>query len=259
MRVPELAADVGAPLRPRAGRRVPGHQRAAGLDPARAQAGWRRADRGRRRRAGHLRLPRRHRAQHPGFPEPVPAAGRDRARWSRTTARPSRSSPPATPSSGWPASSSPRTCARTAARARGRRWSRSQDDIGQVDLRGRDRAGEPRGRHGAQGAGGAVPHLAPQRHARDRAHPPQHPLRQVRRPQVHRGRARQGHAGGAALGREPGRPRDRLSRPAAAAGARPRNRRQGPRSPWPGDRPSMRWPPSARPPRRPSIGASWSR
>ena len=95
--------------------------------------------------------------------------------------------------------------------------------------RGRDRAGEPRGRHGAQGAGGAVPHLAPQRHARDRAQPPQYPLRQVRRAEIHRGGPHQGHAGGAALGREHGRPGHRLPRRSAAAGPRARDRGQGPR------------------------------
>ena len=94
--------------------------------------------------------------------------------WSRTTARPSQSSPPAMPSSGWPASSSTRTCARTAAWA-SRRWSRCRMTSAR-STGGRDRAGKPRGRHGAQGAGGAVPHLAPQRHARDRAQPPQHPF-----------------------------------------------------------------------------------
>ena len=79
-------ADAGAraggrgrrAVRPRAGRRVPGHQRAAGRDPAAASSPTARADRGRRRRAGDLRLSRRQRAQHPRFPEAVPAAGRDR-------------------------------------------------------------------------------------------------------------------------------------------------------------------------------------
>ena len=147
----------------------------------------------------------------------------------------------------------------TGARASGRRWSRSPDDIGQVELHRRGRAGEPRVRHGAQGAGRAVPHLAPQRHARDRAHAPQHPVRQVRRAQVHRSRARQGHAGGAALGREPGRPRHRLPRRAAAAGHRPRHRRQGARPHGRAFARSMRWRRSARPPRRPMPGAIWSR
>jgi DNA helicase-2/ATP-dependent DNA helicase PcrA len=49
--------------------------------------------------------------------------------------------------------------------------------------------------------GGAVPRLAPLRPARARAGEAQHPVREVRRPQVPRGRARQGPARGAALGR----------------------------------------------------------
>ena len=64
-------------------------------------------------------------------------------------------------------------------------------------------------------AGGAVSHLAPQRHARSRADPAQHPVRQIRRAQIPRGRARQGRAGGAALGGESARPRRRISRRAA--------------------------------------------
>ena len=69
----------------------------------------------------------------------------------------------------------------------------------------------------AEAAGGAVPRLASQRAARDRADPPQHPVREVRRAEVPRRRARQGHARGAALRREPARPRRRLPRAAAAA------------------------------------------
>ena len=126
-------ADAGAgagrrgrrPVRSRAGRRVPGHQRAAGRDPGRPQAGRQGPLRGRRRRTGDLWLPRRHRAQHPRLPRPVRPAGNDRARSSRTTARPSRSSPPPTPSSASRASSSPRTCAHRVGLASGRRWSRS--------------------------------------------------------------------------------------------------------------------------------------
>ena len=45
--------------------------------------------------------------------------------WSRTTARRSPSWPPPTPSSGWRASVSPRTCARRAPPTPSRRWSRS--------------------------------------------------------------------------------------------------------------------------------------
>ena len=73
-------------------------------------------------------------------------------------------------------------------------------------------------RHAAEAAGGAVPHIQPQRSARGRTDPAQHPVRQVRRPQVPRRRACQGHAGAAAVRREPARPCRRL--PAAAPDAR---------------------------------------
>ena len=69
---------LGLGLRPRAGRRVPGHQPAAGRDPRRAEARRPRRHRGRRRRAGDLRLPRRGGAQHPRLPRPVRAPGADR-------------------------------------------------------------------------------------------------------------------------------------------------------------------------------------
>ena len=58
MAEPALAARDRRALRPRAGRRVPGHQPAAGRDPARAQARRPRPHGGRRRRAVDLRLPR---------------------------------------------------------------------------------------------------------------------------------------------------------------------------------------------------------
>ncbi len=54
-------------LRPRAGRRIPGHQPPAGLDPAGAEARRARAVGGRRRRAVDLFVPRRDGAQHPRF------------------------------------------------------------------------------------------------------------------------------------------------------------------------------------------------
>ena len=66
------------PVRSRAGRRVPGHQPAPGLDPAQAQAGRARTDRGRRRRAIDLLVPRRHGAQHSRISRPVRAS---RPRW----------------------------------------------------------------------------------------------------------------------------------------------------------------------------------
>ena len=218
---PTLAAEIGGALRPRAGRRIPGHQPAAVLDPAGAEAGRARPDRGRRRRAVDLFVPRRHRAQHPGFPEPVQPAGRDRH------ARPQLPLDAADPG-------------RRQWRDRARRRALHQEPLdrprprpsGRNSSAVRDEADQARyiveqvlenredGMR-AQAAGGAVPDLAPQRAARDRADPAQHSLRQVRRPEVSRCRARQGHAGAAAVRREPARPRRRLPPDAAAAGRRP--------------------------------------
>ena len=106
-------------------------------------------------------------------------------------------------------------------RPSGRSWSTSPTKPAQAGYVVDEGAGAPRGRHRAEGAGRAVPRLAPQRRARDRADAPQHSLRQIRRAQVPRSRARQGCAGLPALGGEPARPRRRLPRAAAAAGHRP--------------------------------------
>ena len=84
-------------------------------------------------------------------------------------------------------------------------------------LRGGCGVGEPRGRARAQDAGGPVPRFAPQRPARSGADPAQHSLRQVRRTEVSRSRARQGFAGVPALGGKPARPPFRLPRGAIAA------------------------------------------
>ena len=64
----EVRAARLAALRPRARRRVPGHQPAAGRDPAGDAAGRGGPDRGRRRRAGDLFVPRRGGRQHPRLP-----------------------------------------------------------------------------------------------------------------------------------------------------------------------------------------------
>ena len=66
-------------VRSRAGRRVPGHERAAGRHPGGHAAGGHAAQhhRGRRRRAIDLRVPRRDRAQHPGVPHAVRGRHRD--------------------------------------------------------------------------------------------------------------------------------------------------------------------------------------
>ena len=73
----------------------------------------------------------------------------------------------------------------------------------------------------AEAPGRAVSRLASFGAARGGAGPAQHSVREVRRPQVSRCRARQGFAGPAALRREPARSRRRLSSFAADAGRRP--------------------------------------
>ena len=70
--------------------------------------------------------------------------------------------------------------------------------------------------------------------ARNRADPPQHPLRQIWRAQIPRLRPREGHAGAVALGRESARPRCRLPRAATATRRRPRHCRQAARCHRPG-------------------------
>ena len=64
------------------------------------------------------------------------------------------------------------------------------------------------------------------RPARDRADAAQHPVRQVRRAEVPRRRARQGRAGAAALRREPARPRRRLPRRCSSCPASARRPRR---------------------------------
>ena len=85
-------------------------------------------------------------------------------------------------------------------------------------IRRRAHSRNARKRRAAQAPGRALSKLASQRHARARADAPQHSLREVRRAEVSRSGARQGHARGAALGRQPEEPHRRVSRAAAAAG-----------------------------------------
>ena len=99
----QMMSDAGnrrrhrRPLRSRAGRRVSGHQPAAGLDPAGAEARRARADRGRRRCAVDLLVPRRDGAQHPRLSRTSSRRARRSSRSTATTARRSRSSRPPTP------------------------------------------------------------------------------------------------------------------------------------------------------------------
>ena len=176
--------------------------------------------RGRRRCAIDLFVPRRHRAQHPRFPAAILAAGRHHharsqlpldagdpcgRQWrDRAGARALHQEPV----------DRPRLRSKTSA---GHRARRSRPG----PLHRRTRAGESGVRHAVEAAGGAVPHLQPQRPAGSRTDPPQHPVRQVRRPKIPRCRPCQGHAGAVALCRESARPRRRLSADAFDPGRRP--------------------------------------
>ena len=190
-----------------------------------AEARRPRRDGGRRRRPVDLFLPRRRNAQHPGFPQPI---SRRRPRCHARPQLPLDRRDPGRRQCGdrrgrerftknlW----TERRLGRRA--AAGHRARRSRP--GQLCLR--QGAGGARGRHGAERAGGAVPRLASQRPAGDRADAPQHPVREIRRAEIPRCRPCQGRAGGAALCRKPARPRRRLSRAAAVARHRPVERRR---------------------------------
>ena len=119
-------------------------------------------------------------------------------------------------------------------------------------LHRRAHPGEPRVRHAAEAAGGAVSHLQPQRPAGSRTDPPQHPVRQVRRPEIPRRRPHQGHAGAVAVCRKPARPCRRLPPDAPAPGRRVQPRRSGCSITW-RQAPirSRRWP-TRRPRRAPA-------
>ena len=130
-------------------------------------------------------------------------------------------------------SASPRTCGPTERRRADRSWSpcATRPIRPATSSSGCWRTARPA--RALKAAGGAVSHLHPQRPARNRADPPQHPVRQVRRPEVPRRRARQGHAGAAALRRESARPRRRLPRRCSCCRASGRRRRSACSIAWP--------------------------
>ena len=155
----------------------------------------------RRRRAGDLRVPRRDGAQHPGVRGPVP---RRDGRQARTELSLDHGDPPVVERRDRARARAPRQVAldRTdrrraprASRLRGRR------------RRGGDRlpvgARASRTRGAVEGTGRALPRGAPFRSSRDRAPPPQHPVREVRRVEVPGSRAREGRARAAPDPREP--------------------------------------------------------
>ena len=187
-------------LRPRARRRVPGHQRAAGRNPAAAQARRRRAHGRRRRRAGDLLVPGGVGRQHPRFSREVHARGARRHAGAELPfdAGRARRGQRADGRGRSPVLQAPAEFARLGRPAAVRHGA---GRAGAGDVRGRPRARGARARRRPASPGRAVPQLRPQRRARARAHAPQRAVREVRRPQVPRGGARQGPARGAALGR----------------------------------------------------------
>ena len=95
------------------------------------------------------------------------------------------------------------------------------------------RARVPRAGHAAQVAGRAVPNVEPQRTAGARARASQHPVREVRRTQVPRRRAREGRPVRAALGAQPARSPRRLSRACDCCRASARRTRRASATAWP--------------------------
>ena len=88
---------------------------------------------------------------------------------------------------------------------------------------------DARSRRLAEAPRHSVPQLSPQRCARSRAHQAQHSLREVRRPEVSRGGARQGHAVDSSLGRQSAQRRGRIPRAEARPGHRAGPRQAGAR------------------------------
>ena len=147
------------PLRSCAGRRIPGHEPPAVLDPAGAQARRPGPHGGRRRRAIDLLVPRRHRAQYPRFSRPVFSRRRRSSRSTATIARRSRSLPPPTALSISPRSASPRTSGPNAPRRQSRNLVAVRDEADQARYIVERILENPRGRSPPQATGGALPHV----------------------------------------------------------------------------------------------------
>ncbi len=157
-RRPHRQVGVGA-FRSRAGRRIPGHQQAAGRHPHGAEARWPGCHRRRRRRAGYLLVPRGRGREHPRFPRPVPAQGRGRdaraelpfqpehSRFGQCTHGGGAAAVPQAPAvDAWPGAASQA------------RDGRRPADAGRIHLHARARLA--RGRNSPQAPGRAVPHAA---------------------------------------------------------------------------------------------------
>ena len=196
------ASAASAAVGPRAGRRVPGRQRRSRSTSSPAAASGRpRAHRRRRRRAGGVRLPRRRPAatcwSSPRWPRRLPMVRLERN---------FRSRQPVLDLANVIRPGDGRAAGLTAARRSPRRRVAAPAGAllrpgrgGPADRRRRARRGRRRRRlreHAVLMRAGA-----PQRPARGGADRPAHPVRQVRRLEVPRGRARQGLPGRAAADR----------------------------------------------------------
>ena len=191
----------GRAFRARAGGRVPGHEHASGRDPAGNEAEWRRIVRGRRRRPGDLLVSRRRGREHPRISNALHAAGADHH------ARSQLPFAAADPRCGQRVDERERSSVSKTAALRAafsaealvrHRRRRPQP----VPVCRRASAGKARTGHAAEAAGDPDAQCAPQRRAGGRTGPTQHSLREIRRPEVPRGRARQRRARAAALDRQ---------------------------------------------------------
>ena len=127
-----------------------------------------------------------------------------------------------------PCARSRSACAPTARAASRPRVVFVRDEAAQAEEVCNRGSGGARAGLAAARPGGAGAHLARLRPAGARALPPAHPVRQVRRAAVPRGRARQGLRRGAAAGRQRRRRRRLVPRAAADRGRRPGQRARAP-------------------------------
>ena len=206
-------------VRLRAGRRVPGHQHAAGRDPLPALARGQGADRRRRRRPVDLRLPRGHGAQHPRLPQALSRrddrhAGAELPQHAADPGGHERRDRPG------PRAIHQEPLVRAGRRASGRGWSTARTrtirpSTSSAQILEHREAGVDLRRQAVLFRASHHSMLLEAELARA-----QHPLPQVRRAEVRRDGPRQGPDGVPAAGRESARRGRRRAAAAAAAGHR---------------------------------------
>ena len=202
--------DVGAApraarrraLRPRPRRRIPGHQQAAGGDPARPEAGRRRTRRRRRRCAGDLLVPRGGGREHPRVPRPIQAARRSRHAGAELSLDPGSAGRLQCRDGARRRASTASTCWRPAGRGVKPKLVTVDDLQTQAEYICTEVLKRREANIAAAAPGGAVPQLQPQRRAGGGARQAEDSVREVRRPEVPRSRPHQGPARDPALGRQ---------------------------------------------------------